>query len=90
MARAQSLAVESVTYDGCNFDFNVRKCYVLSQMCEELNSVPALFIHLAQLHLIFYQLEVKKGTEPVGKRKGNFTKKQIISTGCDYIFNLSD
>lgn len=62
-------------------------------MCEELNSVPALFIHLAQLHLIFYRLEVNKGTEPVGKGKVNcskFTKKQIISTGCDYIFNFSD
>lgn len=68
MLCAQSLAVEFMTYNGCNFDFNVRKCCVLSQMCEELNSVPALFIHLAQLHLIFYQLEVKKGTEPEGGR----------------------
>lgn len=39
-------------------------------MCEELNSVPALFIHLAQLHLIFYWLEVKKEPEPVGEHKG--------------------
>lgn len=70
MSRAKSLAVEFMTYDGCNLDFNVRKCCVLFQMCEELNSVPALFIHLAQLHLIFYQLEVKTGTEPVGKSKG--------------------
>lgn len=92
MSHAQSLAVEFMTYDGCNFDFSVRKCCVLSQMCAELNSVPALFIHLAQLHLIFYQLKVKMGQSLWGKVKVNCSKftKNRISIGCDCIFNFSD
>lgn len=54
-------------------------------MCEELNSVPALFIHLAQLHFIFYRLEVIKGTEPVGKSKGKLLQIYQKSNDIDWL-----
>lgn len=82
-----------MTYDGCNFDLNVRRCCVISQMGEELNSVPAWIVHPAQLHLIFYRLGVSKGAGPVGKVKVNCSKlikNQMLPMGCDYIFNFSD
>lgn len=55
------------------FGFNVGRCYFLSQMCEELDSVSAVVIYPGQLCLQMMTIR----TEPVGKIKVLFQIYQV-------------